>query len=102
MGLKVLLHRRARAELESIRDYLVENAGNAVAEKVRLHLRQRIEMLGDFPAAGLASTEPGIRVLSPTKYPYRIYITVSETAVIILHIRHTSRRAPTPDEITRR
>ncbi|HEY5827616.1 MAG TPA: type II toxin-antitoxin system RelE/ParE family toxin [Hyphomicrobiaceae bacterium] len=30
----------------------------------------------------------------PTRYPYRIYYTVQGDEVVILHIRHTARRAP--------
>jgi hypothetical protein len=31
-------------------------------------------------------------VLSPTRYPYRIYILRTDTDVVVLHIHHTSRR----------
>jgi len=94
MGLKVRLHRQAQADLQSIYDYLVRHAGDRAAERVRLHLRQKIMRLADRPYIGTATTEPGIRILAPTKYPYRIYYTLTDTAVIILHIRHTARREP--------
>jgi toxin ParE1/3/4 len=94
--LKVQLHRRARRDLADIARYLVENAGEASAERVRLHLRAKIGRLARFPMLGIATTEPDIRVLPPTKYPYRVYYTVTDTAVIVLHVRHTARELPEP------
>jgi hypothetical protein len=43
---------------------------------------------------GVATSEPAIRVLPPTRYRYRIYYTLTADAVAILHIRHTARRDP--------
>ena len=71
MVVKVRLHPRARRDLIEIRDYLIDRAGPASAERVRQHLRERIARLGKEPQIGVASSEPGIRVLSPTRYPYR-------------------------------
>jgi hypothetical protein len=46
------------------------------------------------PAWGVPSSQTGVRILQPTRYPYRIYYTVQGDDVVILHIRHTSRQAP--------
>jgi hypothetical protein len=43
---------------------------------------------------GLATSNPHIRILPPTRYPYRIYYTVQSDELVILHIRHTARLAP--------
>ncbi len=43
---------------------------------------------------GVPSSQPGVRILQPTRYPYRIYYTVQGDEIVILHIRHTSRQAP--------
>lgn len=40
-----------------------------------------------------------IHILSMTRYPYRIYYTVSAVAVVILHIRHTARLDPDLGEL---
>jgi hypothetical protein len=40
------------------------------------------------------TNEPDIRVLPPTRYPYRIYYTITADAVVILHVRHNARRDP--------
>ena len=99
MGLKVRLHKQARADLREIRDYLLEVADRRSADLVRLHLRQRILRLGDFPQLGTPTTMVDVRILAPTKYPYRIYYTLTDDAVVILHIRHTSRANPETGEL---
>lgn len=96
MALSVRLDRQAEADLRAIRHYLVENAGSEVAEQVRQHLFTRIERLRDAPLIGIATTHPEIRLLPPTRYPYRVYYTLTEGAVVILHIRHSARRDPDP------
>jgi plasmid stabilization system protein ParE len=57
-------------------------------------LAARIERLRSHPLIGIATDNPDIRVLPPTRYPYRIYYTVRGDEVVILHIRDTARRAP--------
>ena len=99
MGLKVRLHARARADLTGIRSYLLAEASTQAADRVRQHLRDKILRLGDRPLLGIATTSPDIRILPPTKYPYRIYYTVTATSVMILHIRHSSRREPEASEL---
>jgi plasmid stabilization system protein ParE len=48
---------------------------------------------------GRRTATPDVRILSLTRYPYRVYYTVSAVAVVILHIRHTSRRDLAPGEL---
>jgi hypothetical protein len=43
---------------------------------------------------GVETAEPDILYLAPIRYPYRIYCTVTAAAVVILHIRHSSRLDP--------
>lgn len=99
MVLKIKLHRRARSDLAAIKAYLVREAGTRSAERVRTHLNARILRLGRHPHLGVASDEPGIRILSPTSYPYRIYFTVTRDTVIVLHIRHTALPLPEPGDL---
>ena len=92
MGLKVRLHRRARSDLRSIRDHLLH--ARRSAERVRAHLMQKIARLVMSPIIGTATSNPKIRILPPTRYSYRIYYTVTDVAVVILHIRHSARHDP--------
>jgi toxin ParE1/3/4 len=85
--------RKALRDLDEIRAYL-SLFDEAAAERVRLHLVRRIRQLGQTPTLGKATRVSGLRVLYPTKYPYRIYYLYEGDAVVILHIRHTSRKPP--------
>ncbi|MEZ0302117.1 MAG: type II toxin-antitoxin system RelE/ParE family toxin [Hyphomicrobiaceae bacterium] len=99
MGLRIVLHRRVEQDLQDIRNYLLRAATPRAAENVRAHLQRRIQSLARLPHMGRPTSDPEVRILPPTRYQYRIYYTVSVDAVIMLHIRHTARRAPNPGEL---
>jgi plasmid stabilization system protein ParE len=101
MGLKLVLHRRVERDLRGIQAYLLEEAGAQSAERVRAHLHKMILRLAGRPYAGRATSMPEIRILPSTRYQYRVYYTVTAEAVIILHIRHSARRDPVPDDLKR-
>lgn len=94
MALKLRLDPQAAQDLNAIRAYLLAEAGPATADRVRGHLRNRMDGLRHNPRMGIVTTEQDIRVLPPTRYPYRIYYVIGPDAVIILHIRHSARRDP--------
>ena len=85
-------------DLDEIRAYLIE-LGPSGAERVRQHIAQTIERLGDFPFLGRATDEPGVRVLPLTRYPYLIFYTVLTDTVAVLHIRHGAREPINPAEL---
>ena len=85
---------RAVQDLRDIRSYIATHGSPLAAERVRQHLRTRGQRLLINPLIGVVSTNPQIRILPPTRYPYRIYYTVQGEDVVILHIRHTARLAP--------
>lgn len=99
MVLRIVLHRRVEQDLEDIRDYLLQEATPRAAENVRAHLLRRVQSLARFPHIGRSTSDPEVRMLPPSRYQYRIYYTVTIDAVVILHIRHTARRAPDPNEL---
>lgn len=99
MGLKVRFDLQAKRDLQDIRSYLVTQAGDWAAERVRLELKRRIAMLAERPLAGVATDIAHVRVLLPTRYPYRIYYVLRDDTVVILHIRHTSRRSPDASDL---
>ena len=61
---------------------------------MRGHLRERMERLRRTPRMGVKTSELGIRILPPTRYPCRINYTIVPEAVVILHLRHSARRHP--------
>src|SRR5215475_11168574 len=85
---------RALQDLRDIRSYIAVHGSRAAADRVRQHLGTRVRRLLRNPLIGVATTNPQIRILPPTRYPYRIYYTIQEDDVVILHIRHTARSAP--------
>ena len=59
-----------------------------VTEPIRA-IRWEVETLQRY-----LGSNPEIRILPPTLYPYRIYYTVQGDDVVILHIRHSARSEP--------
>ena len=84
---------RALADLEAIFAYFDIHAP-ATAQALRSAIKRAIGGLEEFPYVGPPTDEPGTRVLTLTRYRYRIYYEVDAQAevITILHIRHTSRR----------
>lgn len=100
MGLKVDLHQRAVRDLQDIHDFRVREHGGKAADRVRAELRRTFNRLALHPfRIGRSTADPEIRILSVTRYPYLVYYTVTETTVLILHIRHTSRLDPDLEEL---
>ena len=85
---------RALQDLRDIRSYIAVHGSPAAADRVRQHFRTGVNRLLTNPHIGVATTNPQIRILPPTRYSYRIYYTVQGDDVVILHIRHTARSAP--------
>ena len=91
--LRLEISARARDDLAEIRAYL-HRVDPAAAARVGRHLSTRIKRLASLPDLGSVTDRPGLRILYPTRYPYRIYYAVLDDAVRILHVRHTSRELP--------
>jgi plasmid stabilization system protein ParE len=100
VALKVKWHRRAAHDLRSIHDHLAQESGVPTAKRVRAELRQSARGLALQPfLLGRPIPASEIRILSLTRYPYRIYYTVTADAVVILHIRHSARLDPDLDDM---
>jgi addiction module RelE/StbE family toxin len=97
--MKLRFDARAIDDLRSIRAYIKQNAGSQAAERVRKNLHTRISRLRNRPLMGVPSSAPELRILPPTRYPYRIYYTIQDDTVVILHIRHTARQLPNIDDL---
>jgi len=83
---------RARRDLDAIFEYIDERAP-AATRSVKSALGRSVSRLGTFPSAGPAVDLAGIRELSLTRYPNKIFYRVSKDEVQILHI-HDARRRP--------
>jgi plasmid stabilization system protein ParE len=85
---------RALEDLRDIRRYIAKGGSPTTADRVRDHLHTRIALLLTRPLIGVLTTNPDIRILPPTRYPYRIYYTIHGEDVVILHVRHSARAEP--------
>ena len=65
MVLKLRFDPQATKDLKAIRVYLLAEAGPASADRVRSHLRERMERLRLTPRMGVKTSAPGIRCTTP-------------------------------------
>jgi toxin ParE1/3/4 len=86
---------RALRDLQGLSAYLVERspagAGNVLAA-----IRSSINTLSYFPEIGPLVDDAGHRRISVPRYPYVIFYRIDADDLLILHIRHTSRRPIDP------
>lgn len=75
-------------DLIQIRDYVVEQRGEAQAIRVGARIRTSIDLLIQFPYAGHIGEVPGTRVRKVTGQPYVVIYRVTEDAVEIVHVYH--------------
>jgi len=81
-------------DAHDIHRYIAAHGSQGAAERVRQHVNTRVNQLQRHPYLGKKSSNSEVQMLLATRYPYRIYYTVNLNEIVILHIRHTSRRAP--------
>ena len=86
---------RALRDLESIAAYLVER-NPAGAINVLGAIKSSVDTLSFFPQIGRLVDNAGHRRVPVLRYPYLIFYRVAGGELLILHIRHTSRRPIDP------
>jgi toxin ParE1/3/4 len=84
----------AYLELQDVVAYIAIRNPQGAA-KVHARIRHTIDLLVDFPAAGRATREPGVRRILSLPYPYIVSYEVMGEAIVILSVRH-ARRRPSP------
>ncbi len=82
---------RAHADLKEIYEYL-EKPQPAAAQYIKSTIERHIRWLTNFPYMAPATDEAGVRELTLTRHPYKIYYEVAGEEVRIVHIRHARRR----------
>jgi plasmid stabilization system protein ParE len=86
---------RALRELESIGVYLTERNPHGAANVLGA-IKSSIDTLGFFPQIGRLVDDAGHRRVPVVRYPYLIFYRMDGDELLILHIRHASRRAIDP------
>lgn len=97
--MKIAYSPRAISDLTGIADYLVERSPQG-ALAVERRIREAVARLAEFPSIGREVTQrPGVRVIPLGRYPYSIFYKVIADELVILHVRHSSRRPVEADEL---
>jgi len=87
---------RAHRDLESISAYLVARSAIG-ATNVLGAIKSSIETLSFFPQIGRVVDDAGHRRVPVLRYPYVIFYRIAGDELLILHIRHASRRPIDPE-----
>ena len=82
---------RALRDLEGISAYLIER-NPAAAVNVLGAIKSSIDTLSFFPQIGRLVDNAGHRRIPVVRYPYLIFYRIAGDELLILHIRHSSRR----------
>jgi toxin ParE1/3/4 len=86
---------RALRDLTDIGAYLVKhNPGGAA--NVLGAIKSSIDTLGFFPQIGRLVDDAGHRRVPVLRYPYLIFYRIAGEDLLILHVRHSSRRPLDP------
>ena len=96
--MKVRYLPRALADFEAIHAYIA-NRNPQAALRVTAAIRSSVLGLSEFPEIGQPADDPRVRVLHSFYHSYKIYYSVVNDEIQILHIRHPSRRPPGPAEL---
>jgi addiction module RelE/StbE family toxin len=86
---------RALRDLEHIAAYLIERSPSGAAT-VLAAIKSTISTLSFFPQIGRLVDDAGHRRLPVPRYPYVIFYRLAEDQLLVLHIRHASRRPIDP------
>jgi toxin ParE1/3/4 len=93
--MNVVYSPRAMRDLQGISAYLVERNPTGAANVLGA-IKSSIETLSFFPQIGRVVDDAEHRRLPVLRYPYLIYYRIADDELLILHIRHSSRRPINP------
>jgi toxin ParE1/3/4 len=86
---------RALRDLEGIAEYLRARSPPG-ATNVLAAIKSTADLLGFFARMGRVVDDVGHRRLTVPRYPYFLFYRIADDELLILHIRHTSRRPIDP------
>ncbi len=81
----------ALADLEAILAYIDAHSPQS-ALRVQTRLQTLIDLLEVHPAIGVRTSDPTIRRMTTSPYPYLVFYEATEPEVIIHAIRHGARQ----------
>jgi toxin ParE1/3/4 len=84
---------RAIADLIRIGAQSRRAFGDPVAAALETYIRATVARIAVMPESALRLPQrPSVRVVPLVRYPFKIFYTVTEGTITILHIRHASRQ----------
>jgi toxin ParE1/3/4 len=84
----------ALAEIDAIFSY-IEADNPAAAAAVKARIEHTIGLIGRFPKIGRVKYQQIVRMLPARRYPqYLIFYAIEGDEVVILNVRHGTRRTP--------
>jgi len=86
---------RALRDLDGIAAYLSERNADAAVQALGA-IKSSIDTLSFFPQIGRVVDNAGHRRVPVLRHPYVIFYRIAGDELLILHIRHTSRRPIDP------
>lgn len=89
--MKVRYRERALADLEGIFQFLNERSPSG-ARNVLAAIADAIDSIAVRPLASPRTSDASVRVKILGRYRYKIFYSVAEDAVEIIHVRHSVRR----------
>ncbi len=93
--MNVVFAPRALRDLEGLATYLNERSPSG-AIHVLAAIKSSIDALAAFPEIGCIVDDAGHRRIPVLRFPYVIFYRIAESELLILHLRHTSRRPIDP------
>ncbi len=87
------LHYRAQAlaDIDAIYSYIEERSPSGARSVLRA-IYASIQLIAEHPLTYQRTDNPNIRVHVVRRYRYKIFYSVADDAIEIIHVRHTSRR----------
>jgi len=91
--MKVAFTNRAVRDLREIAAYSGQQFGERVTLALEARLQAVITRIASSPeSAPRVEQRPGMRVVTPVRYPFKIFYRIIDGTVRIVHVRHTARR----------
>ena len=94
--MRIRFSARANREFQQAADYLLQH-DSAAARAFADVLEAALEAVRRHPDIGRPTSNPPTRVLTLTRFPYRIFYEVIAGDIAVLSIFHTGRK---PDELS--
>jgi plasmid stabilization system protein ParE len=80
----------ALADLNSILDYIAEHSPQG-ARRVQTRIHAAAGLLPLYPGIGRRTSDPTVRRLTTTPYPFVIFYEATQTEIIVHAVRHAAR-----------